>query len=281
MSTSTTTPTRPEALSGGPTRFPLVVFAAGVLLGGLVIGLLGWTSGGTGEDASDAAASDAAGSGDEAPGDTAPGDEVANEEAGDGTEPPSMEEIVAGLSAEYDAEQRRLAEELTDEARHVHEDLLPLLAGLDAAMPVLAPAGGRAADAATVEGWQAQTQEALARLAPFGLGSPAFNGTHGTLLGAVRQLDAAVATYAEALEADAPAQARLVALAAEQRDHAVELWAIGAEQLDELNIAADLGHVHLFLPVDGDPASVPQEFHGHDHDGDDHDGDADEDHDDH
>jgi len=234
MSTSTTTPTRPEAPSGGPTRFPLVVFAAGVLLGGLVIGLLGWTSGGT----------------------------------DDGT-PPSMEEIVAGLSAEYDAEQRRLAEELTDEARHVHEDLLPLLAGLDAAMPVLDPAAGRAADAATVEGWHAQTQEALARLAPFGLGSPAFNGTHGTLLGAVRQLDAAVATYAEALAADESARARLVALAAEQRDHAVELWAIGAEQLDELNIAADLGHVHLFLPADGDPASVPQEFHGHGPDGDD------------
>ncbi|MFA9431725.1 hypothetical protein [Egicoccus sp. AB-alg2] len=225
---SSTTSRRRHVPAASARRSPLLVFAAGVLLGGLVVGLLGGAA-----------------------------------SRPDTPEPNSMEEIAAALADEYDAEQRRLAEALTDETRHVHADLMTLLGDLDAVLPVHDPATGRPADAEAVATWRARTQDAVDHLAPFGHGSPAFNGTHGSLLGAVRQLDAAVVTYAEAVATDGPAADRLVALAAEQRDNAVELWAVAAEQLDELNIDAGLGHVHLFLPADGDPVSVPLEFHDH------------------
>jgi len=73
-------------------------------------------------------------------------------------------------------------------------------------------------------------------------------------------LQAAADVYAAALDASEPQRQELIALAAEQRNNGAELWVAAAEQLDELFIAADLGHIHLFLPITGDPASVPMEF---------------------
>jgi hypothetical protein len=229
MTSSSTT----ERRATGPApagRTPPVWLAvvAGIALGGVVFGLLDYAVGRT-------ATPDAA----------------------------SMEALSEQLTAEHEAEHRRMTEELTAASVEVYDDLLPLLAALNDAMPVLEPGAGEPATEAQVDAWRTTTDDAEERLHDFGLGEPTFNATHGTLLGAVRQLDSAVLTYQEAIAAQEPAQSRLLELSATQRDHATEMWGVAAEQLDELNIHAGIGHVHLFLPADGDQASIPEEFHSH------------------
>ncbi len=177
-------------------------------------------------------------------------------------DPDSFEEIAASLTAQYTAEHRAMTVALADEARQVHAEMMVTLARMNRAMPV---EGGdvdtaTAASAEEVEEWQEATEAALGRFARFGLGNPAFNGTVGSLRGSVQMLEAAAAIYAEALESSESQREQLIALAAAQRNNGAELWVAAAEQLDELFIAADLGHIHLFLPITGDSASVPLEF---------------------
>jgi hypothetical protein len=62
-----------------------------------------------------------------------------------------------------------------------------------------------------------------------------------------RSLDQAVAAYTQALKAPAASKAELLALSGKLRD--IAIWAVGATELDQLNIDAGDGHAHVFLPA--------------------------------
>lgn len=171
----------------------------------------------------------------------------------------SMEGIVTMLSEQQREEHAGMTETLAAAAVDAHAGLMPVLAAMAAAMPLEAGADAVPASADEAERWRRIAGEALDGFAGFGTGTTDFNGTLAALKGAVRQVDGAAALYLAALSPSGMTP-DMVELAATRRNEAVDLWAAGAEMLDELSVEAGLDHIHLFLPVTGDPDAVPLEF---------------------
>ncbi|WP_336922019.1 hypothetical protein [Aquipuribacter sp. SD81] len=164
----------------------------------------------------------------------------------------AVESIAAQLAQAQAADAAALAEELAGSAEQAQPHLVDVLAGLDDVVPVDGSGGDPAA--ADPASWTASLETAHDELAATGTGADDQGVTRAALLGGVQLLQNAVAHLeeqdgAEALEA-----------AARDRDRAVELWQAGALRLDSLVVEAGGEHIHLFLPPDGDPDSVPPEF---------------------
>jgi hypothetical protein len=137
---------------------------------------------------------------------------------------------------------------LTAQARRVADSLLPVLDGLSATVPAGGTTPGPVAPAPQIALWKAATQKAVTEFADPPSAGTAVNITRSSFAAAVRQLDLAVGTYAEAATAPDPSRPALLALAGRQRDNAVATWSIGATALDVLNIDTGHGHQHVYLP---------------------------------
>jgi hypothetical protein len=164
----------------------------------------------------------------------------------------STADRIAALKAEEAKRDAAQIVELTTKARQVRERLLPVLAGLAAAVPPGQKAGAAAGAppaAAEVEGWRTTTGAVVEEFANPPSGGTAVNIARSGLAAAVRQLDAAVDLYAAATALPPEARGTQVELAGRQRDIAIATWSSAATQLDVLNVDAGNGHAHVFLPA--------------------------------
>ena len=160
----------------------------------------------------------------------------------------SLDDRVAVIQAEEAKRDAEQVVELTDKARRVQESLVPVLQGLATAVPA-GKTPGQAASRSDVEGWQATTGKVVEGFADPPSGGTDVNIARSGLAAAVRALDAAVDTYAAALDQPAASRQVLFELAGRQRDIAVATWSTAATQLDVINVGADNGHAHVFLPA--------------------------------
>jgi hypothetical protein len=169
----------------------------------------------------------------------------------------TFDDRVAALRAEDAKRDAAQIVELTDKARRIREQLLPVLTGLATAAPPGQPPGP-AANTSDVDGWSTATGKAVEEFAEPPSGGTGVNIARSGLAAAVRSLDAAVDTYAAALALPADARGVLLELTGRQRDIAVSTWSTAATQLDLLNVDAGNGHTHVFLPaVPGQGALTP------------------------
>ena len=161
---------------------------------------------------------------------------------------------VAELEA---AEEARDADNLVasiEHAEHVQTELVPVLHGLHAVLPV---DGSTAvpADPADIAEWRATVDGLVAETESLQSGSSEHNIVRNGMLTSLQlvgdTLDAVgLATSADA--SDPTAAADLYALAGELRTRAVDAWGLAAIQLDLRSTAGGQGHVHVFLPVHPD-----------------------------
>jgi hypothetical protein len=157
------------------------------------------------------------------------------------TAPPRDE--VAELIAQDIRRDSAQIESLTAQARRIHAGLLPVLNGLPATNPASTqPVATREQVAA----WHTVTKGFVGEFVDRPSAGTSVNIARSGLAASVQQLDLAVATYAQAL--DAPDRANWLTTSARQRDIGVVTWSVAATQLDVLNIDSGRGHVHLFLP---------------------------------
>jgi hypothetical protein len=163
--------------------------------------------------------------------------------------PDPVQAEVHKLQAQDAARDRAQTKELTATARDVQAKLLPMLDEMAAALPVDPQATPKPATAAQVSSWRTVTTAVVQRFEHPPSGGTEVNVARSGLANAVRALDAAVRTYETVLSVGAPAQAQLIALAADERNLAVATWSTGATQLDVININEGFGHAHVFLPA--------------------------------
>jgi hypothetical protein len=161
---------------------------------------------------------------------------------------------VAELEA---AEEARDADNLVasiEHAEHVQTELVPVLHGLHAVLPV---DGSSAvpADPAEVAEWRATVDGLVAETESLQSGSSEHNIVRNGMLTSLQlvgdTLDA-VGLAAAADASDPTAASDLYALAGDLRTRAVDAWGLAAIQLDLRSTAGGQGHVHVFLPVHPD-----------------------------
>ncbi|WP_454043301.1 hypothetical protein [Cellulosimicrobium sp. Marseille-Q8652] len=169
---------------------------------------------------------------------------------------------VAELEA---AEVERDAENLTasiEHARHVQTELVPVLHDLHAALPV----DGTTATPPTAEdvaSWRAQLDVLTGETENLASGTSEHNIVRNGMLTSLELLGDTVDAVDLARSAGASAAPDLYALAGELRSRAVDTWGLAAIQLDLRAVAADQGHVHVFLPVrPGDSLDGGMDMHG-------------------
>lgn len=153
---------------------------------------------------------------------------------------------VAEMKAQDARRDSAQIESLTAQARRIHDGLLPILDGLAVTMPVGSSSLGPVATPEQVTGWQTVTRRFVEEFVERPSAGTAVNIARSGLAASVQQLDLAVATYAQAL--DAPDRENWFKTSARQRDLGVVAWSVAATQLDVLNIDSGRGHVHIFLP---------------------------------
>ncbi|TFF08436.1 hypothetical protein [Cellulosimicrobium funkei] len=158
---------------------------------------------------------------------------------------------VAELEA---AEQERDAENLVasiDHARYLQTELVPVLHGLHAVLPV---DGSSAvpADPADVAAWHATVDGLVAETEALASGSSEHNIVRNGMLTSLELVGDALDAVGLAASADPAAAPDLYALAGDLRTRAVETWGLAAVQLDLRSTAGGQGHVHVFLPVHPD-----------------------------
>lgn len=185
---------------------------------------------------------------------------------------------VAELEASAGERDVAQVEELVQQTRTAHEELLPVVESLDGAVPANGSASpdGEEPGADEVDDWLATTDGAAEHFEDVPSGETDYNVAHAGLANSVDLLGSAVVAYSSALEAeDEGLRAEMTELAGDLRTQAVRSWSVAATQLDVLSLDAGHGHVHLYLPAapgsgalepdpaeDGDGAA---EDGGHDH----------------
>ena len=158
---------------------------------------------------------------------------------------------VAELEA---AEEARDAENLVasiDHARYLQTELVPVLHGLHAVLPV---DGSSAvpADPEDVAAWHATVDGLVAETEALASGSSEHNIVRNGMLTSLELVGDALDAVGLAASADPAAAPDLYALAGDLRTRAVETWGLAAVQLDLRSTAGGQGHVHVFLPVHPD-----------------------------
>jgi len=189
-------------------------------------------------------------------------------------------ERVAELeAAEIERDEQNLVASI-DHAWHLQDELVPVLHGLHAVLPVDGSAA-TPADVAEIAAWHGTVDGLIAETDALASGSSEHNIVRNGMLTSLRLIDDTLDTVELAVSADDPATAEeLEELAGELRTRAVETWSIAATQLDLRSIAADRGHVHIFLPVRPDDA-LDGGLDGHEVPGEHGDHEDHEDHEDH
>jgi hypothetical protein len=158
--------------------------------------------------------------------------------------------------------------ELTELARSARDALLPVVEGMNEALPMDGSPG--AMEAESVASWKATVDAVAEGLAEPPSGATGHNVARGGLRTAVELFSSAVAASELALGADNDRRAELEALAADLRLQGLRAWSVAATQLDAINIDAGYGHTHIYLPADPEsgamvPDSFPEGSESHDH----------------
>ncbi|KAB8191786.1 hypothetical protein FH608_027875 [Nonomuraea phyllanthi] len=166
------------------------------------------------------------------------------------TRPDPIERTADRLRAESALRDKTQIKTLTELARGTRTRLVPVLDGLNRAMP---PADGAAGPVAVtdadVETWRQAAAAAVQDFADPPSGETATNVARSSLASAVRQIATTVDTYAAARDLTGPARAAAMDLAVRQRADALFTWSVGATALDALSVDAGHGHQHVFLPT--------------------------------
>ncbi|MFF2268722.1 hypothetical protein ACFVTZ_10650 [Cellulosimicrobium cellulans] len=153
------------------------------------------------------------------------------------------------------AEEARDADNLVasiEHAEHVQTELVPVLHGLHAVLPV---DGSTAvpADLAEIAEWRATVDGLVAETESLQSGSSEHNIVRNGMLTSLQLVgDTLDAVGLAAAASDPTTASDLYALAGDLRTRAVDAWGLAAIQLDLRSTAGGQGHVHVFLPVHPD-----------------------------
>ncbi|MDA2812404.1 hypothetical protein O4J56_17310 [Nocardiopsis sp. RSe5-2] len=180
---------------------------------------------------------------------------------------------VAELEASESARHVDQVGALIDTTRDAHDELLPVVEGLDTALPADGSEPGEAPGGDEVDGWAETVGGVAERLSASPSGDTDYNVARGGVRSAVDLLGSSVEVYAAALDAEGSERERLEGVAADLRTQAVRAWAVAATQLDVVAIEAGHGHVHIYLPAAPDsgalqPDSAPEGTGAHEGAGD-------------
>jgi hypothetical protein len=170
--------------------------------------------------------------------------------------PTAIDERVAELEAQEAERNLERIDSLTQTTVAAHDELLPVMDQLHAILPL----GGSPAQPASrddVAALQASVSSAFEMFGSPESASTEVNVARGGFVLAVELLAASLTAYEAALDAGFDAGfetggaggSQLVEMAADLRMSAVDAWSVAATQLDVLNIDAENGHVHLYLPA--------------------------------
>lgn len=170
---------------------------------------------------------------------------------------------VAELEASESARHVEQVGALIDTTRDAHDELLPVVEGLDTALPADGSEPGEAPGGDEVDGWADTVDGVAERLGASPSGGTGYNVARGGVRSAVDVLGSSVEVYAAALDAEGGERERLEGVAADLRTQAVRAWSVAATQLDAVAIEAGHGHVHIYLPAAPDsgalqPDSAPE-----------------------
>ncbi len=156
---------------------------------------------------------------------------------------------VAELEASESARGVEQAGALIDTTRDAYDELLPVVEGLDTALPADGSEPGEAPSGGEVDGWADAVDGVSEELSASPSGGTGYNVARGGMRSAVDLLGSSVEAYGAALEADGGGRERLEALASDLRTQAVRAWSVAATQLDAVALEAGHGHVHIYLPA--------------------------------
>ncbi|MGI5158833.1 hypothetical protein [Microbispora sp. CA-102843] len=174
------------------------------------------------------------------------------------TRPSSIEQMADRLRAESALRDKTQIKTLTELARTTRDRLVPVLDGLDRALPADGTAGPAVVTSADAASWRKAAAAAVEGFADPPSGETATNVARSSLASAVRQIATTVDTYAAARDLAGPARTAAMDLAVRQRADAIFTWSVGATALDAVNVDAGYGHQHVFLPTSpGDGALTP------------------------
>ncbi|MEU6432631.1 hypothetical protein ABZ860_42565 [Microbispora sp. NPDC046973] len=174
------------------------------------------------------------------------------------TRPSSIEQMADQIRAESALRDKTQIKTLTELARTTRDRLVPVLEGLNRAMPADGTAGPAVVTAADVENWRKAATAAVDGFADPPSGETATNVARSSLASAVRQIATTVDTYAAARDLTGPARTTAMDLVVRQRADAIFTWSVGATALDAVNVDAGYGHQHVFLPTSpGEGALTP------------------------
>lgn len=175
------------------------------------------------------------------------------------TAPSDLERDVAALEAAETERDAGLARDLVASAGTAHAQVLAVVTEVESAT-----ADGASPTAEQATAW---TNEVVAAAAPFSeqvSGGTRVNLTREGFRHATDLLAQSLRTHRDAAQAGADAPA-LRAAAEESFRSGLVAWSIAATELDELALATDLGHVHLYLT--DDPSTGAITSHDGDHEG--------------
>lgn len=155
-----------------------------------------------------------------------------------------LAERVAELQAEEAARDAEAVVALTEQTEQVLEILSPVVIGAGEHSP-----GSLPPTPETVEQWRTAVAQAEEAFGDAPSGGTDVNVARSGLVASLGNLETMVAAYDLVAGAEASAQVdAALEVAASARRSAALAWSVGATQLDAVNVAADRGHVHLYLP---------------------------------
>jgi hypothetical protein len=166
--------------------------------------------------------------------------------------PTAIDERVAELEAQEAERNLERIDSLTQTTVAAHDELLPVMDQLHAILP-LDGSPAQPASRDDVAALQASVSSAFEMFGSPESASTEVNVARGGFVLAVELLAASLTAYEAALDAGfetgGAGGSQLVEMAADLRMSAVDAWSVAATQLDVLNIDAENGHVHLYLPA--------------------------------
>ncbi|MBM7491559.1 hypothetical protein JOD64_002781 [Micromonospora luteifusca] len=156
--------------------------------------------------------------------------------------PDSTTRAVEELRAQEAVRDKQQIQELTVVVGDSQKALDTLLAAFDGALEK-----GQPADAATVQGWQTTIRQLVAKHAESPSGTTATNVARGGFRGAVNDFAVTVDLFAAAQAGPEAQRAGLIEIVKRSRTAAAAAWSVAADQLDQINVDAGLGHQHAYL----------------------------------
>ncbi|MEW2490603.1 hypothetical protein [Streptomyces sp. NPDC048411] len=145
-----------------------------------------------------------------------------------GTRASSTERTADRIRVEAAQRDKEQIKALTELARTTCDRLVPVLDGLDRAMPADGSTRPAAVTSADVVGWRRAATAAVEAFADPPSGETATNVARSSLASAVRQITTTVDTYATSRALTGSTRETVVALAVRQRADAIFTWSTGA-----------------------------------------------------